>query len=215
MADITIQTPSIGMEFYATFKEPFNYYVKNKHNLDSNSIKLKVISIISMRDSIRNDLRDPFTDLYEPAGIKEVDYKKDLLDNIPIISFMFKDVRGIDKFIRVPLNYIDNISNVTNVEYLNKLILIDLNKLPSNVDTTIYFEELKDFIETRFGLVPEIKEVSVGSIEFVDNQEHETRETIRNNTITVHKTLNVKLEEITLKHDQLLQRLDDLNIVLS
>jgi len=214
MPDITIQIPSIGTEGYFTFKEPINYYIRNKFNLNTSSVKLKVVSIISMKDTIRSDLRDPYGDLYLLAGISEVDYKKDLLDDVSIISFTFKDSRGIERFVRSPINYIESISSITNIEYINKLILIDLNKLPNEVDTTIFFEELKDFIETRLGILPNIKEVSVGSVELVDNIEHETRETIRKNMVTVYKTLNVKLEEITLKYDQILERLNNMNITL-
>lgn len=214
MPDITVQIPSVGMEGFFNFKEPINYYLRNKFNLNSLSVKLKVVSVISMKDTIRSDLRDPFSDLYAPAGITETDYKKDLVDNVPIISFTFKDSRGVERFIRSPLNYIESISSVTNIEYLNKLIIIDLNRLPNEVDTTIFFDELKDFIETRLGIIPVIKEVSVGNVELVDNVEHETRETIRKNMVTVYKTLNTQLEEITLKHDQLLQRLQAMNITL-
>jgi len=215
MPEITVNIPSVGLEAYFTFKDPINIYLKNKFNLDSLTTKLKIISIISMKDMIRNDLRDPYTELYVPANISEVEYKKDLLDNVPIVSFSFRNIDGIEKFIRSPLNYIDSISNITNVEYLNKLLVIDLNKLPKDVDTTIFFTDLSDFIESRLGLVPSIKEVNIGDVELVSQTEHETRETIRANMITVYKTLSVQLQEITLKHDQLLNRLQTMGIVLS
>lgn len=215
MPEITVNVPSINTEAYFTFKEPFNYYVRNKFNVSTSKIKLKVVSVISMRDTIRSDLRDPYSDLYIPAGISETDYKQDLLDNVPIISFSFRDVRKVERFLRVPLCYIESISGITDIEYLNKLILIDLNKLPNTVDTTIFFEELSDFIEGRLGIVPIMKETSVGEAELVDIQEHELRETIRTNSITVHKTLNVKYEEAVLKHDQLLDRLNVIGVSLN
>ena len=90
MPDITVNTPSIGLHAYFKFKEPINTYLKNKFNLDSLTIKLKVISIINMKDMIRNDLRDPFSEIYVPAAISEVEYKKDLVDNVSIISFSGK-----------------------------------------------------------------------------------------------------------------------------
>lgn len=214
MPDITVQTPSINQEAYFTFKEPINTWLKNKFNFNSLAIKLKVISIISMKDMIRNDLRDPYTELYTQANISEVEYKKDLVDNISIVSFSFRDKLGVERFLRSPLNYIESISNPSTIEYLNKLILLDLNKLPKEIDTSIFFTDLADFIETRLGIIPEIKEVSIGSVELVDNIEHETRETIRKNMITVYKTLETQLEEITLKHDQILNRLQTLGISL-
>lgn len=214
MPDITINTPSVGLEAYFTFKDPISFYIKNKFNLNSLSMKLKVISVISMKDMVRNDLRDPYTELYEPATIPEVEYKKDLIDNIPIISFSYTDRLGVERYIRSPLNYVDTISSISNIEYNNKLIIIDLNKLPNELDTSIHFSDLSDFIESRLGIVPEIKEVSVGNAELVDTVENVTRETIRKNMVTVYKTLQIRLEEAELKHDQLLQRLTALGISL-
>ena len=214
MSDVTVNVPSVGLEAVFTFKEPINTYIRNKYNVNTLAIKLRVISIISMKDTIRSDLRDPFTDLYDPAGIAELDYKQDLLDNIPVISFIYVDSLGVEKFIRSPLNYIESISSISNIEYINKLILLDLNRLPTTVDTTIFFTELKDFIETRLGIIPEIKEVNIGEIELVDPTEHERRETIRRNTVTVYKTLSTRLEEMTLLYNQLLIRLEQLKITL-
>lgn len=215
MPDVTVNVPNVGLEAYFTFKEPINSYLKNKYNLRSLETKLRVISIINMKDMIRNDLRDPYTELYLPSAIPETEYKKDLIDNVPIVSFSFVDNKGIERFIRSPLNYIESYSNISNIEYINKLILIDLNRLPVSLDTTIFFNDLKDFIESRLGVVSVIKEVSVGEVELVTQEEHDLRETIRNNSVTVHKTLSTQLSEITIKHDQLLLRLQNLGITLS
>lgn len=214
MPDVTINTPSVGMISYFTFKEPINTYFKNKFNLDSMTVKLKVISIISMRDMIRNDLRDPFTELYVPAGLTELDYKKDLRDEIAIISFSFVDIQGVQKFCRCPINYVESIANISNKEYINKMIVLDLNRMPSDLDTTIFFTDLADFIESRLGIVPAIKEVNIGDVEFVTPDEHVTRETVRTNMVTVHKTLSTQLQEANLRYDQVIQRLQDLNITL-
>lgn len=212
--EITVDVPSLGMESYVVFKEPLNYYVRNKYNLNPANTKLKVISVITMKDTIRNDLRDPYTDLYLPAAISEVDYKKDLTDNVPVVSFSFRDVRGVERFVRSPLNYIESFSNINNVEYLNKALVVSLGYLPSELDTSLFFSDLKDFIESRLGVTPEVKEVSVGNIELVDDETHELRETVRKNTVTVHKTLSIQLQESNHRHDQLLQRLRTLGIVL-
>lgn len=214
MQEVTVNAPSVGTEAYFTFKEPVNTFLKNKYNLDSLTVKLKVVSIISMKDMIRNDLRDPYTEIYLNCGLSEVDYKKDLLDDVPIVSFSFKDSEGIERFIRAPLNYISSISNVASIEYINKLIVIDLNKLPMSLDTTLFFNDLSDFIQTRLGITPSIKEVNIGDVELVDVEEHNIRETIRKNMVTVHKTLHVQLEEANIRYDGIMNRLQELGIVL-
>ena len=214
MPDVTINTPSIGLQSYFTFKDPINTYFKNKFNLDSLTIKLKVISIISMRDMIRNDLRDPFSEIYIPSGISELEYKKDLRDEIAIISFSFVDIQGVTKFCRCPINYVQSIADISSKEYINKMIVLDMNRLPSDLDTTVFFNDLADFIESRLGIVPAIKEVNIGDVEFVTPDEHVVRETVRTNMVTVHKTLSTQLEEANLRYDQMVQRLQDLNISL-
>lgn len=212
--DVTINVPSVGTEAYFSFKEPYSLYIKNKFNINTLSIKLKVISIISMRDMIRVDLRDPFTEIYEPAGLSEVDYKRDLTDNIYLVSFSLKTCDGVERYFRLPLNYISEISNLSTVEYSDRILMIDLGHLPKSMNLDPLFADLSDFVATRVGVEPEIKDVSVGEVLMLDQFSHETRETVRQNTVTVHKTLAVQLEEITIKHDQLLNRLNTLGIVL-
>lgn len=214
MREVTVRIPSVGLEGLFTFKEPFNTAIKNRNNINVSPIKLKVVSVITMKDMVRTDLRDPFTLIYEPATLTEVDYKKDLIDNIPIISLLYINEFDVESYIRVPLNYIESISSLTDIEYYNKLIILDMGWLPSSVDLTVFFDDMKVFVESRTGVNPDAKEVTVGVPETVDQDEHELKETIRNNTVTVYKTTQVQLEELKIKYDQLVGRLNELNIVL-
>lgn len=212
--EVTVNVPAVGQESVFTFKEPFNTYIKNKYNFDSLTKKIRVISVISMRDMIRNDLRDPFTEIYSPAGLSEIDYKQDIVDSISIISFSFKDEKEVERYFRVPLNYINSIEKLSSVSYINKLLVIDLNKLPYDLDLSVHFDDIKDFIVTRIGVIPQLKEVSLGNIESIDREEADTRETIRTNLVSVHKTLAIQLEEANLRNNQILNRLQDLHISL-
>lgn len=212
--DVTVAIPGIGTEAYFSFKEPYNTYLKNKLNLNSLSVKLKVISIISMRDMIRTDLRDPFTELYEPAGLSEVTYKQDLNNNIYLISFSFRTCDGVVRYVRVPLTYVNGYSDSATVEYANRIIMLDLGYLPKNLELDALFGDFIDYVSTRTGVAPEVKDVSVGDIHMLSQDEHETRETIRQNSVSVHKTLAIELAEKTLLLDQLLNRLKVLGISL-
>ncbi len=212
--EVTVNVPAVGQESVFTFKEPFNTYIKNKYNFDSLTKKIRVISVISMRDMIRNDLRDPFTEIYSPAGLSEIDYKQDIVDSISIISFSFKDEKEVERYFRVPLNYINSIEKLSSVSYINKLLVIDLNKLPYDLDLSVHFNDIKDFIVTRIGVIPQLKEVNLGNIESIDREEADTRETIRMNLVSVHKTLTIQLEEANLRNNQILNRLQDLHISL-
>ena len=76
------------------------------------------------------------------------------------------------------------------------------------------FSDLVDFVASRTGVTPVIKDVSVGEVSQVSQPDHEIRETIRLNSVNVHKTLAIQLEEERYMRDQLLNRLNQLGIVL-
>lgn len=212
--ETTVAIPSVGTEALFTFKEPYNLYIKNKFNINTLATKLKVISVISMRDMIRTDLRDPFTEVYDVAGLSEVDYKRDLKDNVYLISFSLRTCDGVERYLRIPLNYISEVSSPSSVEYANRVLMVDLGSLPRELDLTPLFVDLSDFVSSRTGVEPIIKDVSVGEILEVTQSDHETRETIRNNSVSVHKTLSIQLEEERYMRDQLLNRLNQLGIIL-
>lgn len=212
--EVTVAIPSVGTEAYFTFKEPYNLYIRNKFNINTLATKLKVISVISMRDMIRTDLRDPFTEVYEVAGLSEVEYKRDLKDNVYLVSFSLKTCDGVERYFRIPLNYVGNVSTPSTVEYANRMLVVDLGSLPTTVDLTPLFSDLLDFVATRSGVSAAVKDVAIGEVIHISPTDHETRETIRKNSVTVHKTLAIQLEEERHMRQQLLNRLDQLGIVL-
>lgn len=212
--EVTVAIPSVGTEAYFEFKDPYSTYIRNKFNINTLGVRLKVISVISMRDMIRTDLRDPYTEIYATAGLSEVDYKQDLTNNVYLISFSFRTCDGVERYVRVPLNYVASQSDSATVEYTDRIVMLDLGYLPKDLELTPFFNELIDFMATRTGVNVEVKDVSVGNVKLVAQEDHETRETIRKNSVSVHKTLEVKLEEKTLLLDSLMNRLKTLNIVL-
>lgn len=214
MSDITVALPYIGTEAYFSFKDPFDIFIRNKFNLNTSNIKFRVISIISMKDTIRIDLKDPFTEIYEPVGLDEVKYKLDLNDEVPIISLAHTDHDGIERYVRIPLNYISSISDHGGVEYSNRLLVLDLGKLPDDLNLEPLYEDIKDYITTLTGSSVELMDTTVGGVELLPHEEHEDRETIRKNSVSVHKTLTIQLAEVTESRDQILNRLGELGIIL-
>ena len=210
MAEITVALPELESSSYFTFKEPVAEYIVNKNNINVLTTRMKVVSIICMRDTIRTDLRDPFSDLYAPMGLNELEYKQDIKDNIPVITLAYTDRYGIEKFIRVPHNYIESISNKADIVYTNRMLVMDLGYLPENLDLSPILNDLKDYIIHRTGVSPEIADTCINEVEFVNQDQHDIRETIRSNNITVYKTLSTQLAEKSLAHDSLVVKLNSL-----
>ncbi len=214
MPDISVTQPSVGLEARFTFKDPAARYIKSKLNTQEDMILLTATSISNMRELIELDMRNPFQDTYAPLGLNDFQYQEDLKNDVPLVTFKHIGLSNKVTHIRVPLNYIQDYDNVSEIKYINKLIVMDLGSVYKELDTSVIFVDLKDFITTRLGIVPSVNEVSIGDPESISQGDHETKETIRGNLVTVRKTLSVQLEEVTLKYDQVLQRLSDLNITL-
>lgn len=215
MADVTVRLPEVGTVAYFTFKEPFAKYITNLYNLDTGILKLEVLSITAMRDLVRLSHRDPFTDVYDKAGLGEIEYKQDLHDSIPLVTFMYRDEMDTDRLFRVPLNYIDSINETSSIEYGNRALVINLGQLPIDLDVSFIYSDVVDFIADRLGLTPELRDVTTGEINLLSQEEHDIREEIRGNTTKVRKTLATQLLETENHLQAVLTKLDEMGIVLA
>lgn len=215
MSTTSIPIPSVGDEGFFRFKEPLTSYIGNLFNLEIETVKIKVTSVISLNDNIKGDFKDPFTNLYLPAGLTELDYKQDLKNDIPLVAFTFIDSFGTDVYFRVPLNYIEGLPDTSSVNYINRVLVLNLGMLPEGLDLGAYYEDIKDYIETRLGVEPVIKDVTTGRPEVVDVDTHELRENVRTSRASVFLTTALQLEQLQMVHTSVLNRLDELDIVLS
>lgn len=199
----TILTPALGTKGFWTFKEPFNSFVINNYNIDLVNSKQTVISVMSMKDLIANNFIDPFTAIYLPSGLNEVDYKEDLLDDVPILSFSGM-AGNTEVLFRIPLNYVASIPNDSDVTYRNKAIVLDLGNLPDNVDLSIHNNDLKDFALSKYGVLPSVKEVQVGTPSYISKLASKTSEIIRINSATMRDTHLLQLKKLKITYDEIM-----------
>lgn len=204
MSSVTVQLPPVGVNSLFLFKRPFSSYVRSVLNIDVDEVKLKVISVVSMRDMIAIEKIDPFTKYYIPVGVMESDFKQDLDNDVPILTLLYNDI----SVVKVPLSYISFYKAIAQIEYSNKLVIVDMGVVPMKLDVAVYFDGLKDYMETRLGVRPEVKEVSIGSTVF-STAEHELKESTRTGVITVHDTNETKLQKITVAYNELLARFNN------
>ena len=212
--EITVSPPTVGQEAYFKFKNPVLAYVQSKLNTNESSILLKVIGINNLRGLLEAELRDPYVDTYAPMGILAQDYRDDVLNDIPLYVFSYKDMGGNIVYIKAPLNYIQEYSGTLDINYTNRLIVLEMGKLPATLDTVVIFQELQDLVYDKLGVTPTAKEISVGEPERIERADHELRESIRKQSIQVAKSTKSALAEITHKYNELTARLSDMGIVL-
>lgn len=196
--------PQVGTKGIFVFKDPFDSFVSNMLNVDSQPLELTVVSIISMKDHILVSKRDPFTEIYTKVGLDEIEYKQDLKDEVKLITFLYIDEYDSERMFRIPANYVELKSNPSTIEYAERVIVLGLPSVPMDLDLSPIFEELKDVVSTQIGVTPTIKDVVSSALEFVTEEEHASKETIRKNNTKVFKTLSTRLSEVTTHRDELL-----------
>lgn len=201
MSTVTVITPTLFTKGFWTLKEPFNSYVTNNYNVDLANSRQTLISIMSMKDLIANNMIDPFTAIYEPAGLTEVDFKEDLLDDIPVLSFSAA-VGSTDALYRVPLSYVQSVPADDDVVYRNKAIVLDLGDLPEGVDLSIHNTDMSEFALSKYGVVPTVKEVEVGPAIYVSHTQSSLRETVRKNSATQRDTHLLQLRKLQSLFDE-------------
>lgn len=214
MPDITVSPPEVGRKAYFTFKEPFASYIKSLINTADNAIPLTVTGVMDMEELKQLNFIDPYTNIYAPVNISEYEFKDDYINNVPIVTFKHVTETARSVYVRVPLSYVAGGDNVLEVPYINKLILLDLGYLPLSQDLSTALTELTDTLSGLTGVTAEVKEVAIGDITLVAKEEHDIRVAVNNNAKTVHKSTKLKLLELQAAHDQLLNRLTQLNISL-
>lgn len=214
MNNFDLNVPQVGIVATFTFKKPFDVFVKNMLKMQSDSFKLEVNSVTSMKDYIRLSNRDPFTDVYTIVNLSELEYKQDLKDDVKIITFLFRDEYNTERLFRVPLTYVESMTGISSVDYINKGIYISLPPLPYDTTIDFLFEDIKDMIAGRLGVEATLKEISLSDISTVSVEEHEMRESIRKNSITVNKSNYVLLKEREFELTAIKERLDELGIQL-
>ena len=112
------------------------------------------------------------------------------------------------------LTFVQGYGQAGDIAYINKHWVLDLGYLPSTLDTTLHFADLKDFVATRLGLQCALKEVATGQVVQVEQEEHEIRESIRQNSAVVRPTFSAQLDALQLKYSQVMLRLQQLGISL-
>lgn len=214
MQKITVTCPPIGLEAYFSFKEPVTRSLQNRLGTSSNQILLKVSAINEIKEMMQSELRDPFLEAYAPAGLEQAQYNQDLIDNIQIITFKYTALDASVKYVRVPMTYVHKYDSVLEIAYLDRSIVVNLGLQHQDLSLESLHAQLVDFIQTRTGIISQLKEVSLGDPLKITADEHANREAVRVNSITVFKTTETQLEEMRIKYQGLVDRISQMGIVL-
>lgn len=214
MQTVTIFCPNPGLEAYFSFKEPMTRSLQNRLGVSSSQFALRVSAVNEMKEMLQSELRDPFLEAYAAAGLEQAQYNQDLMDNVQIITFQHTASNGMVKYVRVPLTFVSGFDAVAEIQYLDRNLVVGLGPQHSDLDLSGIHADLISFIQSRTGIVATVRDVSLGDPIQVSSEEHETRETVRLNSITVVKSNQTQLEELAVKYQNLVNRINQMGIVL-
>lgn len=172
--------PSLGLTGRFTLLEPF-YRAKPE----------VIYTVIALRDftDIYSSGRDVYKDYYEKMGLTNgvlvngvsFDFKTET-DKKPIIVTL----AGSDGTqIHVPSTFILSFPQMTDVKYSRLVLSIDLGALPDYVPVESILADIKDIVNTRFGVKSEVLINRAPVLSQPTAQEHEVLEASRIGSIRV------------------------------
>lgn len=148
------------------FKKPFD-----KYNTDE---ILTIVYYEKLGDNLING-RSILKFVYESVGLTREDMERDISNGIWIIGLSRTDGNTL----YIPENYIVPTVDNSSVLYQHKMIAIDLSLMPCDEDHSSLLLDIKTLVEAELGILPFVKEVGVGPIKGVSEEDDITYKTAR------------------------------------
>src|ERR1035437_1197382 len=180
-------TPIIGASGLYDLKLPYRNLISDIDIYTCQAIR-KLADIIA-------EPADPFALYYEPLGLTQDDYNKDLASNVCILSLQ----SGMGDWAYVPNSYLNSYPSVNGVKYTSMVINVALGPIPNN-ESLVYIKNLiSNLVKDNMGITPVVKEVAVSNTSVLPGDTHDLLVTQRNNNgQTVNKTDAQKLRDLQL-----------------
>lgn len=177
--------PPINTEGKFIFKEPF----LSKYKSD---VVYKVVGVRTIEEMYEAQ-EDPFEYVYKFHGLTEIDFKDDLQNSVPIVTFT---KTGLD-FYYIPASYIESTPMLSGHRYREYMIGIKLPKLPVGTETDAILQILSDDVRDALGVHTEAKIIPSSSEILLDDIEDEKMRRLLENSKKVYKSWKTKyLEEV-------------------
>lgn len=177
--------PPINTEGKFIFKEPF----LSKYKSD---VVYKVVGVRTIEEMYEAQ-EDPFEYVYKFHGLTEIDFKDDLQNSVPIVTFT---KTGLD-FHYIPASYIESTPMLSGHRYREYMIGIKLPKLPVGTETDAILQILSDDVRDALGVHTEAKIIPSSSEILLDDIEDEKMRRLLENSKKVYKSWKTKyLEEV-------------------
>lgn len=191
--------PYIRLEGFFEFKSPVSDVVKS-------NVPYKIVAIRDIRDLIDSN-EEPFETIYEKIKLSKDVFDRDYKNNVSVVTLL--DAAG--DYTYVPENVITKAPDIDGELYSNRLMVVNLGKLPENFNLIQIKKSIEDAILYGINLKVEAKEVINSATEVINDVDH--NEFLRK---TVHgpdraDTYEDKYRKLKIKYDELFNLIEETN----
>lgn len=191
--------PYIKLSGIFEFRSPVDKVVDNK----------KVYTIVALR-SIQDLLdsgEEPYETIYSKIGLTEDRFNSDRNKDISVVTLVDEG----NNYIYIPTSDIIKVPDSEGELYSNRLLVVDLGKLPNNLSLSQLKSAIADKILYGLNLTVEVKDVVNSATEVVNDLEHDMfmRSTVHGDSR--EDTYEDKYHKLTKEYDKLLKILTATN----
>lgn len=186
--------PSVGSSGYFELRAPF----------DSKMLANELYTCQAVRklsDYLANN-EDPFTDIYETAGLTKSVFDAELEADVFIVSLQAET----GHWVYVPATYLVKLPIVNGIPYRSMMIGVSLPALPADKDLSHLETAIRNLVMDTIGVSSVTKVVETSRVSLVDRAVHNVKQAERDARIVAANTdssrftaANAKLTQALLK----------------
>lgn len=171
------------------------------------TLVFEITSITRITEVFLNGTK-PFETIYTPLGLVSEIYNRDFINNVNIIGL--KSMQGTDIFY-IPESYISGVADSTKIDYIERLVVINLGLVPMSLSLDNLTFTLKEDVKLLTNLDVQTAIMDNSAVEKIDLTDHKIYMNKVNNLAArtpTYKELYFKLKE---EYDNLWKVTNNLN----
>lgn len=160
----------------------------------TNIINEKIIYSVTEVRTIKSLLKEHIDVkklIYVDQGLSEDDYINDLTNDIPITTL--ESEGGV--LLYIPSRLFSYVPQVTGITYTNRVVIVNLGYLPSELNLDYLNVEIEDLIKSKTGGDASSKVETISGTLVVNYEEYDVAEAKRIGNINNRKTCRTLLKE--------------------
>lgn len=190
--------PTVGMRGAYVLSPPIDQLVLTGEEYTCQAVR-------KLSDYIANN-EDPQADIYEMYGLSEIDFKKDMVEDMLIASLQSDS----GHWLYVPVRYLQSFPSGNGVKYRTVMVGVNIGPQPVDKDLTYLTKEIEDLTIRMLGVKPVIKPVATSKPVLVPREKHEDIQIRRASRAESELTDGARYRGILIKYQQALNTIDEL-----